>query len=135
MKKILLSILSIATLISCEKLGDLKFSEAIQGGCFLDKGVSSMNSLTLDKDTVYYTITDDDLDIFLGFNATCCGEYASNSEIKGDSILIEVKTTQIGMCNCICYYTYNFKFNGTGENYKYKVTVDDFLKFTGEIKP
>lgn len=135
MKKILLAILTIAVWISCEKPGDLKFSETIQGGCFLDKGASSKNSLTPDKDTVYYTITGDNLDIFLGFNATCCGEYAANSEIKGDSILTDVKTTQMGMCNCICYYTYNFKFIGTGKNYKYKVTVDDFLKFSGKIEP
>jgi hypothetical protein len=135
MKKILLSILSITVFLSCEKLGDLKFSEATQGGCFLDKGESRKNSLTLDKDTVTYTITGDKLDIFLGFNATCCGEYDANSKIKGDSILIEVITTQIGLCNCICYYTYNFEFIGSGKNYKYKVTVDDYLTFTGEIKP
>ena len=135
MKKILLSIFILAAIIGCEKLGDLKFSEAIQGGCFLDKGVSSKNSSTLERDTVYYQITGDNLEIFLGFNATCCGEYASTTEIKGDSILIKVETTQIGMCNCICYYTYNYNFIGTGKNYKYNVTVDDFLKFTGEITP
>jgi hypothetical protein len=135
MKKISILILCFVALAGCEKSGDLNFSEAIQGGCFLDKGGSTKKSPTFDGDTVTYTITGDNLGIFLGFNATCCGEYASSSKINGDSILIEVTTTQIGMCNCICYYTYNFKFTGNGKNYKYKITVDDYLTFTGEIKP
>jgi hypothetical protein len=134
MKKSLISILIFAALISCEKLGDLKYSESIPGGCFLDK-VPSTNYNLNNVNQVTYKVVDGNLDIFLGFNATCCGEYSTNSEIKGDSILIKVTTTQIGACNCICYYTYDFKFIGSGDNFTYKVTVDDYLTFIRTITP
>ncbi len=135
MKKFFLPILSVCSLICCEKIDDLKFSRVVQGGCFLEKSKSSANALSVGKDTVYYNNSIDSLEIFLGFNSTCCGEFNTDSEIKGDSILIKVNSTQIGLCNCLCYYTYNFKFIGDGKNYKYKVTVDDNLIFTGQIKP
>jgi len=103
--------------------------------CFRGKRVSLENSLTSDIDKVTWTISNGNLEISVGFNATCCGQYSTSSEIKGDTIFIKILTTQIGTCNCICYNTNNFKFTGSGENYKYKVTVDDILNFTGEIKP
>jgi len=143
MKRNMILFLLFAVFMGCEKIGDLKISDAIKGGCFLDesgKGESLKNSWPEDKDTVTYQITGDNLEIFLGFNATCCGDFTSNSNIKGDSIIIDVETTQIGNCNCICYYTYNFKFAGNGKNYNYKITVDgDFtvygnLVFTGKIR-
>jgi len=136
MKNILIISLLFATLISCSKeLGDLKYAETIPGGCALGKGTSLDNSLTSDIDKVTCKISNDSLNIFVGFNATCCGQYSTSSEIREDTIFIKILTTQIGTCNCICYYTYNFKFTGSGENYKYKVTVDDTLNFNGEIKP
>jgi hypothetical protein len=135
MKKILFPVLLLAALISCEKTGDLKYSETIPGGCALDKGASLKSTQAPGIDKVSCTISNGNLDIFVGFNATCCGQFSTASDIKGDSIFIKILTTQPGMCDCICYYTYNFKFTGTGENYKYKVTVDDYLTFTGKIKP
>lgn len=135
MKKLLIPILLIATIISCEKTGDLKFSEAIPGGCALEKGASPKSVKAPGTNKVSFTINDGNLDLFVGFNATCCGQYSANSDIKGDSIIVKIITTQIGMCNCICYYTYNFKFIGTGANYKYRVTVDNDLTFTGKIDP
>jgi hypothetical protein len=137
MRKFLIPIILIITFISCEKneLGNLKYVETIAGGCFLDKGSSSKNSQNMQIDTVTYSFTNDSLNIFVGFNATCCGEYSNSSSIKGDSILITITTTQIGLCNCICYYTYNIKFSGNANSYKYKVRIDDHLNFTGQIKP
>ena len=125
-----------AFLISCSKeSGDLKFEETTPGGCASEKGASLENFLTLDIDKVTYTISNGNLDIFVGFNATCCSQYSTASKIKTDTIFIKISTTKLGNCNCICYYTYNFKFTGSGENYKCKVTIDDILNFTGEIKP
>jgi hypothetical protein len=135
MRKILFSLLLLATFIGCDKneLGNLEYVGTIEGGCFLEKGSALKNDLFFKPDTVTYSITNDSLNIFVGFNATCCSEYSASSSIKADSILIRIQTTQLGMCNCICYYTYNYKFSGTGNSYKYHVSVDDDLHFTGVI--
>ena len=136
MRKILISLLLFATFIGCDKneLGNLEYAETIKGGCFLEKGSSLKNDPYNKLDTLTYSITNDSLDIFVGFNVTCCSEYSASSSIKGDSILIKIQTTQIGLCNCICYYTYNLKFVGNANSYNYRVSVDDYLNFTGVIK-
>jgi hypothetical protein len=135
MKKYLFLIPLIATFISCEKAGDLKFSEAIPGGCALAKGGFAKGSQLIGTDGVTYSIVNGNLEILAGFNATCCGEYSTSADIKRDSIIIKILNTKLGDCDCICYYTYNFKFNGSGENYNYRVSVDNYLTFKGEIKP
>ena len=134
MKSKLLILFLISLLIGCEKTGELLVSDVIPGGCALNEVVPSKSTQTEDVNKVSYSIVDGNLDIFVGFNATCCGKYSTSSQIKGDSILIKINISEPGMCNCICYYTYDFKFTGTGDNYKYKVTVDDYLTFTGTIK-
>jgi hypothetical protein len=135
MRKILISLLFLTTFISCDKdgVGNIEYSETIEGGCFLGKGSAIKNDPFLKPDTVTYSITNDSLNIFAGFNATCCSEFITTSSIVGDSILIKIQTTQPGLCNCICYYTYNFKFSGTGDSYKYHVSGCN-LNFTGVIK-
>jgi hypothetical protein len=135
MKKYFFLILLIVALISCEKTGDLVFSEAIPGGCALAKGESNKGSQLIETNGVTYSIVNGNLELLAGFNATCCGEYSPSSDIKGDSIIIKILNTNIGNCNCNCYYTYNFKFIGTGENFKYRVSIDNYLTFKGEIKP
>jgi hypothetical protein len=136
MRKLIVGILLITTSISCNKeLGDLIYNEAIPGGCFLDKGKSPKSDQIFENDTVKYSFINDNLDLFVGFNTTCCSEYSASSKINGDTICIEILATQIGLCNCICYYTYNFKFLGSGNNYKYQVTIDNYKTFSGEIKP
>jgi len=136
MRKIFVSILLVSAFISCVKneSGNLNHVETIPGGCFLEKGSSLKNDPFIKPDTLTYEVTNDSLNIFVGFNATCCGEYSTSSSIKGDSILIRILTTQIGMCDCICYYTYNFKFVGSANSYRYRVSVDDYLNFVGIIK-
>jgi hypothetical protein len=136
MRKILISLLLLTAFISCDKneLGNLEYAETIEGGCFLEKGSSLKNDPFIKPDTVTYSVTDDSLNIFVGFNATCCSEFSSSSSVKADSILIKIQTTQLGMCNCIFYYTYNLKFVGNANSYKYRVSVDDYLNFTGVIK-
>jgi hypothetical protein len=135
MRKILFSLLLLATFIGCDKneLGNLEYVGTIEGGCFLEKGSTLKNDPFIKHDTVTYSVTNDSLNIFVGFNATCCSEYSTSSSIEGDSILIKIQTTQLGMCNCICYYTYNFKFSGKGDSYKYHVSGSN-LNFTGVIK-
>jgi hypothetical protein len=135
MKKLFIFLLLFVTVVSCDKeLSDLKLSETISGGCFLEKGNSSFNSVSSEVNKVTYSIVNSNLELLFGFNATCCGEYETESEISGDTILVKVSTIQEGQCNCVCYYTYNFIFAGSGYNYKYIVTLDDRLTFTGEIK-
>ena len=135
-RKILISILFLTTFISCEKneLGNLKHVETIPGGCSLDKGSSLKKSQITQPDAVTYSVTNDSLNIFVGFNATCCSKYSTSSSIKGDSLLIKIQTIQIGSCNCICYYIYNFKFSGNANSYKYHVSGSN-LNFMGHIKP
>ena len=136
MKKILIPIVLFLILLSCEKneLGKLKYSKTMVGGCFLDKGSSIKNSQYSQPDTVTYSFTNDSLNLFVGFNATCCSEYSSLSSIAGDSLLIKIITTQIGLCNCLCYYTYNFKYSGNANSFKYHVSGSN-LNFKGQIKP
>jgi hypothetical protein len=136
MRRLLIPIVLFLTFISCEKneSGNLKSSKTIAGGCLLDKGSSLKSSQIIQTDTVTYSFTNDSLNIFVGFNAPCCGEFSNSTSIKGDSIIIKIMTTQIGMCNCLCYYTYNFKYSGNAESYKYQVSVDDHLDFAGVIK-
>jgi hypothetical protein len=136
MKKLLSFILLFITLISCDKeSGNLKHLETIPGGCALEKASSFKSVLEFKNDTVSYSITNRNLDLFVGFNATCCGQYSTSSEIKENTIFCRILTTKIGNCYCDCYYTYNFRFTGSGNNYKYEVTIDGNLKFTGQIKP
>jgi hypothetical protein len=136
MRKILFSVLILTTFMSCDKKesSDLKYVETIAGGCALEKSTSLKNGLINQPDTLTYSLTSDSLNIFVGFNSTCCSKFGTSSIIKGDSILIRIQTTQIGTCNCICYYTYNFKFSGSADSYKYHVSMDDYLNFTGLIE-
>jgi hypothetical protein len=135
MKKLLISILLFATVIGCDKeVGNLKHLETISGGCALDKG-SSQKSAPWKNDSVSYKIIDGNLDLFVGFNATCCGKFNTSASIKGDSILIKIVESQIGLCDCICYYTYDFKFLGNGDYYNYRITIANYKVFTGHIKP
>ena len=136
MRKMLISILLLASFISCNKneLGNLKYVNTIQGGCALDKGSSFKNSQIIQSDNVTYSVTNDSLNILVGFNFTCCSEFSTSSSIEGDSILIKILTMQVGLCNCLCYYTYDFKYSGNASSYKYHVSGSN-LNFTGQIKP
>jgi hypothetical protein len=136
MKKVIIPIFLMVILISCNKeLGDIKFSEAIPGGCALDKGTSQKATVLSEADRAIYSIVDGNLEIYVGFNGSCCGQYDTSSEIKNDTIFIKILTTQIGLCNCVCNYTYTFKFIGDGNNYSYNVTVDNVLILHGKINP
>jgi hypothetical protein len=99
MRKILIPVFLLIAFISCDKneLGNLEYVGTIEGGCFLEKGSALKNDPFIKPDTVTYSVTNDSLKIFVGFNATCCSEYTASSSIKGDSILIKIQTTQLGV--------------------------------------
>ena len=126
----------LALSISCDKeLDNLTFSEAVPGGCALFKGTSQNNIALSETDRATYSIVDGNLQIFVGFNGSCCGQYSTSTEIKNDTIFIKILTTDIGLCNCLCNYTYSFKFIGDGMNYNFNVTVDGILLLHGKINP
>jgi hypothetical protein len=136
MRKLLLPIFLLMLSISCDKeSGDLRFSEALPGGCASSKGASQDSIELSEADSVSYSIVDGNLEIFVGFNGTCCGQYSASSEIKNNTISLKILTTDIGVCNCICNYTYTFKFIGDGNNYNFSVTVDGILLLNGKINP
>jgi hypothetical protein len=68
MKKMLISILLLSTIISCDKdkPGNLEYAETIEGGCFSEKGSSLKNDPFIKRETVTYSVTNDILDIFIG---------------------------------------------------------------------
>jgi len=72
MRKILILFFLLATFVGCDKkeLGNLKYVDTISGGCFLDKGSSFKGDPLFKPDTLTYSITNDSLNIFVGFNAT-----------------------------------------------------------------
>jgi hypothetical protein len=136
MQKLFIPIILLTILMSCDKeTGDLKYSKTIPGGCAVNEEISAKNSLTSETDGVTYTIADGNLNLLVGFNATCCGKYSASYEIKRDTIFVDLLTTQTGLCNCICYYTYNLIFVGNGNNYKYQVKIPNNQTFTGDINP
>ncbi len=136
MKKIVTLVFLLILLISCEKneSGNLKYLSSSPGGCFLDKALPVNNSISNNPDTASYSFTNDSLNLFIGFNATCCGKYVNSSLIAGDSIIVKIIPSQIGLCNCLCYYTLNFKFSGNANSYKYRIKIADHLNITGVIK-
>lgn len=131
----MITILFITIFISCYKkeLGNLEYVNLIESECFLEKGLSTKNDPYFRPDTVTYSFTPNNLNIFIGFNATCCGEFTSTTSVEENTINIKIQTTHIGLCNCICYYTYNFLFSGDAAYYKYHVSIDDNLNFSGVI--
>jgi hypothetical protein len=137
-RTLLISILLPGLFYSCDKTennyGNLQLTGTIPGGCATAK-TKSGNSNLIEKDTVTFTVNNGELNLLVGFNGTCCGEYGTSSAIKNDTIFVKVKATQIGMCDCICYYTYNYRYEGITKSYSYSVNIDDYKLFEGLIEP
>jgi hypothetical protein len=143
MKSKIQIVLLFAMIFGCtreENRGDnLKLIETIPGGCAVSD-TKALKSFLIEPDTVTYSISNDELQITVGFNATCCGSYNTSSVIENNTIFINIEASQPGMCNCICYYTYNFRYRGIfghrgkSNSYNYKVNIDNYLYFNGLIK-
>jgi hypothetical protein len=144
MKNKMFIVILIVILFGCsrdENRGNnLKFMEAIPGGCALSN-TKMQKSVSIEQDTVTYSISNDELQITVGFHATCCGSYSTSSTIENNTIFLNIEASQIGICNCICYYTYDFKYSGifkhrgTPNSFNYEVNIDNYLYFNGLIKP
>lgn len=144
MKYKTLSLILIVIILGCtkdENSGNyLKLIETIPGGCAAGN-LKMQKSVGVEKDTVTYSFSDGDLQITVGFYATCCGSYNTSSVIENNTIVINIEAIQPGLCNCICYYTYDFKYSGifnhrgTPNSFNYKVNIDNYLFFNGSIKP
>jgi hypothetical protein len=144
MKNKMLIVILFAAIPGCSRdengSHNLKLVETIPGGCAVSD-TKSLESESVKQDTVTYSISNDELQIMVGFNATCCGSYNTTSELENNTISLNIEASQIGMCNCICYYTYNFRFRGVFNHrgamnsINYKVNIDNYLFFNGLIRP
>ncbi len=125
----------VIVLITCkkensEKNSDFRFLGAKLSDCtsILKKSAAGVQS-----DSAWYSLKHDTLEIFLGYNTTCCSSYNSSYILRNDTIFIDVLTTKAGDCNCICYNTYDFKFYGLSINYYYNINLDNYKSFKGKI--
>ena len=112
----------------------IKLVKIIPGGCAINHGNFYKSESAL-SDTVTYSFAGGNLDIFVGFHATCCGEYSTFSSVRNDSVFIHIKTVKPGMCNCMCYYTYDFLFSGFDQSHAIIVKFDDILFYSDIVNP
>jgi hypothetical protein len=137
MKKILYLFILISILHSCsknDKQDSLTLNETIPGGCAIENQKEAKLSYIFESDTSRYRITQNKLDLFAGFHATCCGKYSTNTKITNDSILIDIISIKPGSCDCICYYTFNFEFVGLTKTFNYLINYENDETFVGTIK-
>ena len=130
--------MAVFLLTDCNKNEDqsdsIKIIKTIPGGCAVNNG-DFYKSISASSDTVTYSFISGNLDVFVGFGETCCGEYSTASSIRNDSVFINIKTVKHGMCRCECYYTYNFLFSGINQSHAVIIKRDDVLFYRGIIKP
>jgi len=138
MKNILIFLLILSAFFGCQKQNDqdkkpdnAKFTKTIPGGCAVD----TVNHKDIGIDTVYYTLDNGDLNVFVGFNDECCLHFTTDSQIRNDTIFMNVIYIPGPVCGCLCYYTYNFFYTGIDHSYYYVVNVADWLIFKGKIEP
>jgi hypothetical protein len=124
MKKSVSLFLLVLLVTGCIKLeSDIKFSKVTPGGCAAETK-SDVQVSVLQPDTVKWSFNGNTLNIFVGFMATCCGEYSTSTNVKDDLITIDIITAQEGLCDCICYYTYTFTYTGMTGSCRYIVKRD-----------
>jgi len=102
------------------------------GGCNGDKSVPP--DYEDETDTIIFYEQADSLRIFAGLNLTCCIEFGSESEITGDTLIMQINTLNDEYCNCICYYTFNYFFaDYTGQGFYYQFYIDEYKRFEGKF--
>lgn len=143
MKKLLISILLGIILFGCFEINEpeyyysgesAKFTEVVPGGCATGD-YSSEKSSSFSPDTVSYNIIDQELNINVGFTRNCCSEYVTFSEIRSDTILINMLDTSTISCNCICYYSYDFRYSDVSRTYNCIITLNNYPFYSGMIEP
>lgn len=141
MKKALIIFVFAIFIFSCENDKENKYPgkslellSVTPGGCAgNDTYALKILPIYYGTDTIIITSVNDSLNIFVGFNRTCCSEFTTSASINIDTINIEIQTSVDGMCDCICYYTYSFNFKQFSQSYFYKVFIDDRFFFEGKI--
>lgn len=129
--------LLITLLLSCDsdtsKPKDMYFVKVERGGCA--DGLPPGGNIQIEnKDTAYYYIRDSHLFIYVGFHATCCILYKTDTKVLSDEIEMELEEASNDPCDCICWYEFTFEFkNLEAKEYKYKIKVENYLKFEGNI--
>jgi hypothetical protein len=135
MKKAMFFIMIMAVVAGCAKTSStVRLIKITKGGC---AGADKIEYLAEDpvNDTAYCTFDNSKLNLFVGFNNTCCSEFSTEADAEEGVITANVTTTTAGLCNCICYYTYTFSFTGINDNWTYVVNMDGEKKFSGKVKP
>ena len=138
MKKTLILLLLTSIFFSCEKtekkIDNLNFIEVIPGDCAIDPPVN-YQSRDFEPDTVYYTINEDSLSIFVGFTSDCAAHHKTGTEISNDTIFIYIDRQDGPFANCICYFTYDFHYSGIVDPYNYAILRNGYVWRTGYIEP
>jgi len=111
----------------------ITFVNTNPGGCN-GVGFGQMKSMLEEKDTIYFKLSNDSLDGFVGINYICCAPFESETQISGDSIFMTVRDTCPApyfacYCKCMCYYTWDFLFTDVEDkDYYYRLTLDSPLE-------
>jgi len=138
MKKTLILLLLTSILFACEKtetkIDNLSFIEVIPGECAIANPIIKQ-SRDFVPDTVYYTINEDSLTIFVGFTSVCAANHKTGTEISNDTIFIYIDRQNPNLPNCECYFTYDFHYSGIVDPYNYVVNIEGWKFFSGYIKP
>ncbi len=112
---------------------NLKFEKVVPGGCASDSA-NSNHVVYEEPDTAYYTVNEDTITFFVGFNSVCCLHFDSETSISNDTIYMNLNLLDGPVCSCMCYYTYEFQFTGlTGPVYYVIDVADGFWYFSGYV--
>lgn len=131
----LLLIFFIFAITSCNELLNnkhIQLESVVAGGCNTDTPIiAEKSSDAEEKDTVYFTLTDESLNVFIGLNYICCAPFTADASIDEDTIYFNISDTcnfseESCYCRCNCYYTWNFNFSEVTSNlYYYRVNLFD----------
>jgi hypothetical protein len=135
MGKYFLSIIIVAAMLAgCRKeAGNIYLLRTIPGGCAAERSARSTN--TADSVGVSYTVTNGELDLKVGFFWICCGPHSITSKVEAGVITVNFDSNGMDYCNCLCFHTYDFIFSNSGVYRSYIIKIDNYTKFSGELKP
>ena len=115
-----------------EQNTNLKFEKVVPGGCA--DSANSTHIIHNEPDTAYYTVNEDTVTFFVGFNSVCCLHFDAETTIRNDTIYMNLNLREGPVCSCMCYYTYDFSFIGlTGPVYYVIDIADGAWYFSGYV--
>ena len=112
------------TLAACdkEKFYQPELIDSVSGNSVINYD-SEARSVFAERDTIIISYNSGYLELFVGFNAPCCIEYSTNSNIINDTIYVEIKESMKEACNFICYYNYTFYYEQIAPFTYYSVDI------------